>query len=145
MQASDREKASYETALANWRNNLTSEDIRRQNSYISAQKKKGRKTAGRLRDPSKPKLPKSGFLHYLEDLRSSDPSLYNAGVIDAARKAGASWKNLSAQEKEVRTLLTNSPHLISLHSPTNNAPLVPGNSISATLLDGKISKQSRWR
>lgn len=98
----EKQKASYEAAMEEWRESLTPQDIRRQNAYIAAQRKKGIKGTAMLRDPAKPKAPKTPFFSFMSDLRSKDPSGGAAAVVDFARKAGEQWKNMTADEKKVR-------------------------------------------
>ncbi|PWN48585.1 hypothetical protein IE53DRAFT_187569 [Violaceomyces palustris] len=98
----EEEKAVYEKQMAAWQASLTPEDIRRQNAYISSQRKKGHKGHAMLRDPTKPKKPLTAFFEYLSDARSKDQD-YQAGTIsirDFAKKCGETWKAMTKEEKD---------------------------------------------
>lgn len=87
-------------AMDTWRNSLTTEDIRRQNAYLAAQKKKGKKGGmARLRDPAKPKMPVSPFFHYLSEVRQRPSS--GLPTTELARNASIEWKSMSKEDKEV--------------------------------------------
>ncbi|PWN35994.1 uncharacterized protein FA14DRAFT_160916 [Meira miltonrushii] len=91
----------YQRDLERWRNALTPEDIKRENAYISSQRKKGKSgVPARLRDPTKPKAPKTPFFQFFSDFRSKSSDLVNLSVPEAAKRAGAAWKNLTTEEKE---------------------------------------------
>lgn len=92
--------------MERWRANLTTEDIRRQNAYISAQRKltkPGERRTGkggaRLRDPSKPKGPLSPFMEFMIDFRKS-PEAEGVPILELTKKAGATWRELSPSEKQ---------------------------------------------
>ncbi|KAN0061456.1 hypothetical protein ACQY0O_006303 [Thecaphora frezii] len=93
----EKEKVEYVKALAHWKAGLTPEDIRRQNAYISAQRKKGVKGQALLRDPAKPKRPNSAFFEYLSDLRAKDSS--NTSVTELSKKGGEQWNSMTPQQK----------------------------------------------
>ncbi|EPQ31614.1 uncharacterized protein PFL1_00947 [Pseudozyma flocculosa PF-1] len=93
----EKEKAEYTKALAHWKASLTPEDIRRQNAYISAQRKKGIKGTALLRDPAKPKRPNSAFFEYLAELRAQDST--GASATEIARKGGEKWKSMSPSSR----------------------------------------------
>lgn len=82
---------------------MTADDIRRQNAYLTFKKKKtGKLVMGRLRDPARPKVPASPFFMFLKDYREKNSP---ASVIEGAKAAGAQWKAMSKNEKEVSGLL----------------------------------------
>ena len=128
--------------MQQWRDSLTSEDIRRQNSYLRAQKAKG-KTLGmaRLRDPNKPKAPETPFFQFLKDYRKSVGT--GTSAPDIARGAASQWKAMSADEKLVSqtwsqaraspTLTRSPPFFPSFHSRTKTRPKKP-----------KLSTRLRW-
>lgn len=102
----EEEKAAYEVALEKWRANLTAEDIRRQNAYITHQKKLAKpgerrvgKGGARLRDPSKPKAPLSPFMEFMSDYRKS-PEAQGVPILELTKRAGAHWRELSASDKQ---------------------------------------------
>lgn len=93
-----REKnLQVDKALIEWRNSLTSEDIRRQNAYLRDQKKKGKSGSGKLDDPSKPKHPLTSFFIFLKEFRDRN----EGSVIELGSKAGAEWKAMSEEQKQV--------------------------------------------
>lgn len=99
-----KEKAIYEDKMTEWRNSLTAEDIRRQQAYIRDQQKKGKKvTKPRLRVTDQPKQPVTSFFHFLAEERAKQGDL---SVKDMAKQAGAKWKSMSAEEKQVSSRIT---------------------------------------
>lgn len=93
------EAEKYQRDLERWRNALTPEDIKRENAYITSQRKKGKSGIARLRDPTKPKAPKTPFFQFFSDFRSKN-EIANLSVPEIAKKAGAEWKTLTADEKD---------------------------------------------
>lgn len=91
----------YERDLERWRNALTPEDIKRENAYITSQRKKGKSGVAKLRDPTKPKAPITPFFQFFQELRNTRSSeIAGLSIPEAAKKVGAEWKQLSADEKE---------------------------------------------
>jgi hypothetical protein len=93
----EEEKDVYERALAAWKASLSPQDIKRQNAYIAAQKKMGKKGTAYLRDASKPKRPRSAFFEYLGELRSKKSPI--PSVTQFTRDAADVWKQMTADEK----------------------------------------------
>ena len=116
---------------------MTPEDIRRQNAWIKAQRRKGKKGTALLKDVKKPKRPLSAFFEFMLDHRQQYGG--GAGITELAKEAGEKWKALSPQEKEVRWLLArlslwlNSDMcLLALHSLMSKKLLAPKNNTGAT-------------
>lgn len=89
----------YEKDLERWRNSLTAEDIRRENAYISAQRKKGKTGTARLRHPTQPKIPLSAFFRFTQVYRSENPDVASQSIVEIAKQAGARWKSMSPSDK----------------------------------------------
>jgi HMG (high mobility group) box/HMG-box domain len=99
-----KESEQYERDIERWRNSLTPEDIKRENAYITSQRKKGKSNIARLRDPTKPKAPQTPFFQFLTEYRSKNSSeSASLSLPEFAKKAGAEWKKLTADEKDPYT------------------------------------------
>ncbi|PWY97133.1 hypothetical protein BCV70DRAFT_167562 [Testicularia cyperi] len=93
----EQAREEYEVALAKWKANLTPEDLRRQNAYISSQRKKGQRGPAFLRDPAKPKRPTSAFFVYLAEQRAQQSTIAN--ITEFTKAGGQKWNQMSAEEK----------------------------------------------
>lgn len=98
------EAEQYERAMERWRNALTPEDIKRENAYITSQRKKGKSGLARLRDPAKPKMPQTPFFRFYDEYRKKNASdSIRSNVTEFSKKASAEWKKLTESEKEPYT------------------------------------------
>jgi hypothetical protein len=95
----DQANQQYERDLEKWRSSLTTEDIKRENAYIQAQRKKGKTGTAKLRDPTKPKQPRSAFLRFFLQYRLRDTEVATLSLGEQSKRASTAWKQLSADEK----------------------------------------------
>eukprot|EP00425_Heterocapsa_triquetra_P001002 CAMPEP_0195053314 /NCGR_PEP_ID=MMETSP0448-20130528/2493_1 /TAXON_ID=66468 /ORGANISM="Heterocapsa triquestra, Strain CCMP 448" /LENGTH=340 /DNA_ID=CAMNT_0040082593 /DNA_START=74 /DNA_END=1096 /DNA_ORIENTATION=- len=65
---------------------------KKRDEYVSSGKKDAFK-----RDPLKPKLPKSGFLRFMDDFRPSLPK--DSKVSEVGKRGGEAWKKLPEEKK----------------------------------------------
>ncbi|WFD29910.1 hypothetical protein MSPP1_000924 [Malassezia sp. CBS 17886] len=93
----DAERTKYEHALEKWKKSLTPADVRRQNQYLNAQRKKGKSVPANLKDPGAPKRPGGAFFLYFQDLRKKDA--VHGPATEVAKEAGKKWQALPAAEK----------------------------------------------
>ncbi|KDN39094.1 HMG-box [Tilletiaria anomala UBC 951] len=90
--------SEYEQKLAEWKKQLSPEDIRRQNAWIMAQRRKGKKGTALLRDQQKPKRPLSAFFEFMMEYRAQQGGA--GSVVSVAKEAGEKWKAMSAAQKQ---------------------------------------------
>lgn len=93
-----RQSQMYEKELAEWRNNLTPDDIRRQNQYLLHRRKQGLTSRALLKDTKAPRRPLNSFARYANEMRR-EPQYENMLLREALPIIGERWRSLSAEEK----------------------------------------------
>ena len=96
--AAAADQREYEVKMKAWQDSLSSEDIKRQNKWIAAQRKAGKKGKALIKDPKKPKRPLSAFFEFMQEYRV-DNSVSDVRTL--GKEAAQKWKALSADEKSV--------------------------------------------
>ena len=93
-----RHSQTYEKELAEWRNNLTQDDIRRQNQYLLHRRKQGLTSRALLKDTKAPRRPLNSFARYVNEMRR-EPQYESMSLREALPIIGERWRSLSAEDK----------------------------------------------